>query len=218
MIVTGFYDLTVPAFAYDKEVQIWMVREEHRDDMDLLIQADGSPCMLERPWRLIGTLCSTRALDVEDGLLLVCGNKIKAEQYLQLWRDAPVESVAHLRAKGYSLLWTLRKPSQAMRIELQRQMNREDDMKRRLSLLDHPNMVDDGTFISWSLDLFSEDGMQAYDVLQGIYLPTVETDSVPAMPDKTIQLVRREATPPKDLHRATTDQPDMGQLSLSFSL
>lgn len=70
--VTNFY-AQINQMDYQNEGEIWLVQEEGDENWKLLTNANGGNFGLTAPYGLMGSLCSTRALDVEDGELLVNG-------------------------------------------------------------------------------------------------------------------------------------------------
>lgn len=211
----------LPPHAYDNQVEVWLVQEAG-GNLTLLSHADGSPCSLSQPYSLIGTLCSTRALDVDDASLQVDGKCLKAEHYLALWREASTVSAAEMSAKGYRLLWTHCRPSAAMCAELQRETTSQDTNERRRMLLQHPDRTDDGQVMCWALDLFTPSGVQAFEALRWVYLRSEDEVDL-GVPKVSLELIHPQATAPAahtlPLDSTATElHADTPDTQLSFSL
>lgn len=167
--VTNFY-AQINQMDYQNEGEIWLVQEEGDENWKLLTNANGGNFGLTAPYGLMGSLCSTRALDVEDGELLVNGQRIKAEQYLPLWREATRIKARDFGLAGHQLMVTIPRPAQAMRAELSRDSSSPEQMKRHQLLLQHPGLSESDKVMAWDLDLLTEVGMQAYAALYWVFL------------------------------------------------
>ncbi|WP_291517444.1 hypothetical protein [Acidovorax sp.] len=80
--------------------QFWIAKDD-QDQLVLVNQFDQYPIS-----ELLGRKPMGLALQVEKGLRLVGGQRMKAEEYIALWRTAPVLTTDQARARGIQLVMT----------------------------------------------------------------------------------------------------------------
>lgn len=86
----------------DKTSQYWLVCEQTDDQAPVWRLMSDSIC---QPYSLIGGICQKEAIQAEFGERLCNGKRVKAEGYLELWREAMSNGIAlsALAARGMAI-------------------------------------------------------------------------------------------------------------------
>jgi hypothetical protein len=152
---------------YPNSNEVWVVQEDGQ--WTLVSSPDQCPRLFAWPYSHFGSLCSGRALDVEDGVLLVSGQRLIAEAYLNLWRETRVVSPADAVRMGFSLTVELRRPvGWVLAYAL-----RQNEARRAAfaALLRHSSLRESDGMEAWTLSLLDPSDFVAYTDLKSVYCP-----------------------------------------------
>ncbi len=86
----------------DKDSQYWLVCEQTDDQAPVWRLMSDCIC---QPYSLIGGICQKEAIQAEFGERLCNGTRVKAERYVELWREAMSTGIAlsALAARGMAI-------------------------------------------------------------------------------------------------------------------
>lgn len=156
------------------ETELWLVRED-RTGWTALVGTNEKPLVAEWPYRWFGALCSGLALEVEDATRRVGAKALRAEDYLTLWRETPVESVTAKASQGWRYAVTVRRAATAIDAKLSQRAEKADELGQRYrALLDHRSRKRLGDANEWTFDMLNAEEFALRGALRGIYLDGIK--------------------------------------------
>jgi hypothetical protein len=144
---------------YQSQHSVWAYREEGRPWATICDK-------LHQDYTQIASICSHRAIDAEVGELVCAGARVKAEEYLALWRTTALKPItnAELNARGGYILATIKKQTQRFDQHAQKSEPAIRD------LLGRSDCRIEGPTITWSIQLRSSTDLHAYEALTSMWL------------------------------------------------
>lgn len=118
-----------------------------------------------------GRMCFDRATRVEDGELLPGGNRLKAEAYLKLWRDAGARALSfdQMLARGMTLVVTISQPAAF----IQDILSGKRDYPGAIPYLQSNNIIKaDAHEVVWAIPLNDVNSVLEYIAINRLHPPS----------------------------------------------
>lgn len=183
---------SVDLYPIGNECVIFLVREQ-RDDADTGWQIVSA---LDWAYSAMGQVIRSRATLAEAGQLLPDGRQLKAEQYIQLWREAARRAISFtdMLKSGLTLVSTTSFPTRF----LQRVRAGTEPYPKVMPYLDsrHITKADENGETTWTIPLDSLEALMEHAALARMYCSVEDRVADPTPDGFTLRIDAAAATPP----------------------